>query len=290
MDEDNLISTSDDDLEKLFQDVEPEQIESAVKEATGSAAVEPEDQGGDGSPPDTKSDKSGGDLRVALKQERERIQQERERRVAAEARLEMLEQMLKGQKEDGFESSIIEDEPDPYLETDQYVQFHKERTKQELTTEIAKIEARMQGELIRSKISMDEALLEKSGELDEYRELVNLSDPEHFFAKYVAETPKVLDKIYAHPRPAWYAKELAKNVRAMSDPTYAKAQQDKLEADAEARALRKLLEKIKSKSANVSGAVGLADVSSSTGSGKKDNSNWRRLSDADLEKLIYEDD
>jgi hypothetical protein len=43
--------------------------------------------------------------------------------------------------------------------------------------------------------------------------LVNLSDPNHPFARMVSQTPNLLDKILAHPKPAQYALEIAQNQR-----------------------------------------------------------------------------
>ena len=285
MDEDTkLVETSDEELEKLFADVDPEELEKAVTE-------------GDPAPPEEKQETSqeteakssqSGDLGVALRQEREKLQREREARIALAARMEQMERLLSSNKEPA--PSDDEQEPDPYIDTPEYVKFHTDKARQEAQAEVNKVRSQMTGELVRSKISMDEALLEKSGELDEYYDLVNLQDPDHFFAKFVEETPGILDKIYASARPAKAALDLARNAKVARDPEYAKKQESQLLEKAEKAAMKKILEKLKSKSANAKGAVGISDLSSQTGKAKQGSNDPRKMSTEDLEKAILDDD
>ena len=254
MPEDNLLDLSNDELEALITETGVDVLEEVAKEESveSTATAEQEDEQIE----DTKPNK--GNLNVALQQERERMRQEREARIQAEAERDAIRQILfdasRGNEETPAEQ---EEEIDPVLETDRYILSRETKLRKEFEQRLNDLERKQQSELLATKIAADEAELDRKGELDEYYELVNTRDPEHFFYQYVKSTPGALDAIYAHPRPVMRALEIARNLK-MRDPEYAATQKQKQKEDLRKEVKQEILNMLKSK---VSGQKTPASIS-----------------------------
>lgn len=277
MDDENLTQTPTEDLEKLFSELEPAEIEKAVKEEGSESAAEPGEalESDEGKP-------KNGNLTIALQQERERYRNERERRLQLEARLDTLERFVKPAEQ---VESEPEEDIDPYLDTPEFVKKEVEKTRRDFQKQLQEIQAKTQNDLVVSRIQMDEAELERLGQLQEYRELVNLVDPEHFFYKHMQNTPGALDNIYAAPRPAKAALEIAKSLKRQ-DPKYAADEREALKQELRKELMQELVKKVKGN--KTVSPVGLSNLSSETGDTKVKEKDPRRMSYEDLERAARE--
>ena len=300
MPSDDFKGLSDDELERLAFDLEEPKAEEPAVEPAESAPAAPE-------APETESELTIEDLAVedvpevedpkapkTIQQNLTRaLQIERDRRREAEAErkqlLEMLQQFQQPQaKQPEPEPEKVEEAPDPYLDPEAFIDYklaERDRKYQ------AEIESLKQANLA-SKIQASEEDLKRSGELEEYHQLVNLSDANHPFAKMVSQTPNLLDKILAHPRPAQYALEIARNQR-MADPEFAKSRveefREQIRKEEEAKALKKVQAILAKKAPNALGPKGVASLSSSTGGNSGVAKDIRSMSNAELEAAAYAD-
>lgn len=300
MPSDDFKGLSDEELERLAFDLEEPKAEEPAVEPAESAPAAPE-------APETESELTIEDLAVedvpevedpkapkTIQQNLTRaLQIERDRRREAEAErkqlLEMLQQFQQPQaKAPEPEPEKVEEAPDPYLDPEAFINYklaERDRKYQ------AEIESLKQANLA-SKIQASEEDLKRSGELEEYHQLVNLSDASHPFAKMVSQTPNLLDKILAHPRPAQYALEIARNQR-MADPEFAKSRveelREQIRKEEEAKALKKVQAILAKKAPNALGPKGVASLSSSTGGNSGVAKDIRAMSNAELEAAAYAD-
>jgi len=300
MTSDDFKGLSDEELERLAFDLEEPKAEEPAVEPAESAPAAPE-------APETESELTIEDLAVedvpevedpkapkTIQQNLTRaLQIERDRRREAEAErkqlLEMLQQFQQPQvKAPEPEPEKVEEAPDPYLDPEAFINYklaERDRKYQ------AEIESLKQANLA-SKIQASEEDLKRSGELEEYHQLVNLSDANHPFAKMVSQTPNLLDKILAHPRPAQYALEIARNQR-MADPEFAKSRveelREQIRKEEEAKALKKVQAILAKKAPNALGPKGVASLSSSTGGNSGVAKDIRAMSNAELEAAAYAD-
>lgn len=300
MTSDDFKGLSDEELERLAFDLEEPKAEEPAVEPAESAPAAPE-------APEAESELTIEDLAVedvpevedpkapkTIQQNLTRaLQIERDRRREAEAErkqlLEMLQQFQQPQvKAPEPEPEKVEEAPDPYLDPEAFINYklaERDRKYQ------AEIESLKQANLA-NKIQASEEDLKKSGELEEYHQLVNLSDANHPFAKMVSQTPNLLDKILAHPRPAQYALEIARNQR-MADPEFAKSRveelREQIRKEEEAKALKKVQAILAKKAPNALGPKGVASLSSSTGGNSGVAKDIRSMSNAELEAAAYAD-
>lgn len=300
MPSDDFKGLSDEELERLALDLEEVKAEEpAVETAAESAPAEPE-------VPETESDLTIEDLAVEAEPEVEdpkspkaiqqnltrALQIERDRRREAEAeRKQLLELLQQAQqpkaKEPEPELEKIQP-PDPYEDPEGFINYKLAERDRKYQIEIESLKQAQ----IASKIQASEEDLKRSGELEEYHQLVNLSDANHPFAKMVSQTPNLLDKILAHPRPAQYALEIARNQR-MADPEFAKSRMEELREqirkEEEAKALKKVQAVLAKKAPNALGPKGVASLSSSTGGNSGVAKDIRAMSNAELEAAAYAD-
>lgn len=300
MTSDDFKGLSDEELERLAFDLEEPKAEEPAVEPAESAPAAPE-------APEAESELTIEDLAVedvpevedpkapkTIQQNLTRaLQIERDRRREAEAErkqlLEMLQQFQQPQvKAPEPEPEKVEEAPDPYLDPEAFINYklaERDRKYQ------AEIESLKQANLA-NKIQASEEDLKRSGELEEYHQLVNLSDANHPFAKMVSQTPNLLDKILAHPRPAQYALEIARNQR-MADPEFAKSRveelREQIRKEEEAKALKKVQAILAKKAPNALGPKGVASLSSSTGGNSGVAKDIRSMSNAELEAAAYAD-
>lgn len=300
MTSDDFKGLSDEELERLAFDLEEPKAEEPAVEPAESAPAAPE-------APEAESELTIEDLAVedvpevedpkapkTIQQNLTRaLQIERDRRREAEAErkqlLEMLQQFQQPQaKAPEPEPEKVEEAPDPYLDPEAFINYklaERDRKYQ------AEIESLKQANLA-NKIQASEEDLKRSGELEEYHQLVNLSDANHPFAKMVSQTPNLLDKILAHPRPAQYALEIARNQR-MADPEFAKSRveelREQIRKEEEAKALKKVQAILAKKAPNALGPKGVASLSSSTGGNSGVAKDIRAMSNAELEAAAYAD-
>jgi len=299
MTSDDFKGLSDEELERLAFDLEEPKAEEPAVEPAESAPAAPE-------APETESELTIEDLAVedvpevedpkapkTIQQNLTRaLQIERDRRREAEAErkqlLEMLQQFQQPQAKAPEPDPVVEETPDPYLDPEAFIDYklaERDRKYQ------AEIESLKQANLA-SKIQASEEDLKRSGELEEYHQLVNLSDANHPFAKMVSQTPNLLDKILAHPRPAQYALEIARNQR-MADPEFAKSRveelREQIRKEEEAKALKKVQAILAKKAPNALGPKGVASLSSSTGGNSGVAKDIRSMSNAELEAAAYAD-
>jgi hypothetical protein len=295
---DNLRDLSDEQLEALALDLEPDG-EDAVKETDDSATSEPEAQQAEDVQPEGSDDALDLDLLDLDPKSPKNIQQnltralqiERERRRDAEKQMSQILDLLKAQQTQAqpaqYEAPVEEDEPDPFLDPEAFIQRKLEERDRIYQQEIAELKQTQ----ISQKISASEEDLRKAGEIDEYYQLVNLTDPNHPFYRLVQNTPNLLNQIYAHPKPAQYALEVARNQR-MADPAFAKQRveslREQIRKEEEAKALKKVQDLLKQKTSGVTGPQGVSRLSSATGNNvvAKD---IRRMTDAELEAAAFND-
>lgn len=305
MELDNLRDLSDEQLEALALDLEPEGTD-AVKEPDAPATSEPEAEAADEVQPEGNVDESVPDLDELLAQVSvedkapKNIQQnltralqiERDRRREAEKQMSQMLEILQRQQQVAqpqveAEPEVEEEAPDPFLDPEGFIQRKLDERDRLYRKEIEELKQAHVGQ----KIAASEEDLRKSGDLDEYYQLVNLTDPNHPFYRLVHNTPGTLDKIYAHPKPAQFALELARN-QQMADPDIAKKRMESLREqirkEEEAKALKKVQELLAKKTSNVSAPRGISRMSSATGSANfaKD---IRRMTDAELEASAFGD-
>ncbi len=298
MELDNLRDLSDEQLEALALDLEPDG-EDAVKETDDSATSEPEAQQAEDVQPEGSDDALDLDLLDLDPKSPKNIQQnltralqiERERRRDAEKQMSQILDLLKAQQTQAqpaqYEAPVEEDEPDPFLDPEAFIQRKLEERDRIYQQEIAELKQTQ----ISQKISASEEDLRKAGEIDEYYQLVNLTDPNHPFYRLVQNTPNLLNQIYAHPKPAQYALEVARNQR-MADPAFAKQRveslREQIRKEEEAKALKKVQDLLKQKTSGVTGPQGVSRLSSATGNNvvAKD---IRRMTDAELEAAAFND-
>jgi len=300
MPSDDFKGLSDEELERLAFDLEEPKAEEPAVEPAESAPAEPEAPEAESEPtieglavedePEVEDPKSPKAIQQNLTRA---LQIERDRRREAEAErkqlLEMLQQFQQPQaKQPEPEPETVEEVPDPYLDPEAFINYklaERDRKYQ------AEIESLKQANLA-SKIQSSEEDLKKSGELEEYHQLVNLSDANHPFAKMVSQTPNLLEKILAHPRPAQYALEIARNQR-MADPEFAKSRveelREQIRKEEEAKALKKVQALLAKKAPNALGPKGVASLSSSTGGNSGVSKDIRAMSNAELEAAAYAD-
>jgi hypothetical protein len=296
---DNLRDMSDEQLEALAFDLEPEGQE-AVKESDESAPSEPEAQ------PAEEVQLEGMDvdsLDLGLNEDESKapkniqqnltraLQIERDRRREAEKQMSQVLELLQRQQAQvpqTLPEPVAEEiEPDPFLDPEGFIQKKLAERDEVYRREISELKQAQ----ISQKVSASEDDLKKSGELDEYYQLVNLTDPNHPFYRLVQSNPGVMDKIYAHPKPAQYALEIARNQR-MSDPEFAKQRveslREQIRKEEEAKALKKVQELLGKKTSGVTGPQGVSRLSSATGNNvvAKD---IRRMTDAELEAAAFND-
>ena len=299
MELDNLRDMSDEQLEALAFDLEPEGQE-AVKESDESAPSEPEAQ------PAEEVQLEGMDvdsLDLGLNEDESKapkniqqnltraLQIERDRRREAEKQMSQVLELLQRQQAQvpqTLPEPVAEEiEPDPFLDPEGFIQKKLAERDEVYRREISELKQAQIGQ----KVSASEDDLKKSGELDEYYQLVNLTDPNHPFYRLVQSNPGVMDKIYAHPKPAQYALEIARNQR-MSDPEFAKQRveslREQIRKEEEAKALKKVQELLGKKTSGVTGPQGVSRLSSATGNNvvAKD---IRRMTDAELEAAAFND-
>lgn len=299
MELDNLRDMSDEQLEALAFDLEPEGQE-AVKESDESAPSEPEAQ------PAEEVQLEGMDvdsLDLGLNEDESKapkniqqnltraLQIERDRRREAEKQMSQVLELLQRQQAQvpqTLPEPVAEEiEPDPFLDPEGFIQKKLAERDEVYRREISELKQAQ----ISQKVSASEDDLKKSGELDEYYQLVNLTDPNHPFYRLVQSNPGVMDKIYAHPKPAQYALEIARNQR-MSDPEFAKQRveslREQIRKEEEAKALKKVQELLGKKTSGVTGPQGVSRLSSATGNNvvAKD---IRRMTDAELEAAAFND-
>lgn len=296
---DNLRDLSDEQLEALALDLEPP-VEEAVKETDESAPSEPEVQQAEDIQPEGSDDSSldvdilDDDIKSPknIQQNLTRaLQIERDRRREAEKQMSQMLEILQRQQTQAPqiepEPVAEEIEPDPFLDPEGFIQKKLAERDEIYRREIAELKQAQ----ISQKVSASEEDLKKSGELDEYYQLVNLTDPNHPFYRLVQSNPGVMDKIYAHPKPAQYALEIARNQR-MSDPDFAKQRMESLREqirkEEEAKAMKKVQELLGKKTSGVTGPQGVSRLSSATGNNviAKD---IRRMTDAELEAAAFND-
>lgn len=300
MELDNLRDMSDEQLEALALDLEPEG-EEAVKETDESAPSEPEAQPAEDVQPEGMD---VGDLDIDLTsvdpKDPKNIQQnltralqiERERRREAEKHMsQMLELMQRQQVAPQTQQPTVEEtvevEPDPFLDPEGFIQKKLAERDEVYRREIAELKQAH----VNQKVASSEEELRKSGELDEYYQLVNLTDQNHPFYRLVQSNPSLMDRIYAHPKPAQFALEIARNQR-MSDPEFAKQRMESLREqirkEEEEKAIKKVQDLLKKKTSGVTGPQGVSRLSSATGSSTfaKD---IRRMSDSELEAAAFND-
>lgn len=296
---DNLRDLSDEQLEALALDLEPP-VEEAVKETDDSAPSEPEVQQAEDIQPEGSDDSSldvdilDDDIKSPknIQQNLTRaLQIERDRRREAEKQMSQMLEILQRQQTQAPriepEPVAEEIEPDPFLDPEGFIQKKLAERDEIYRREIAELKQAQ----ISQKVSASEEDLKKSGELDEYYQLVNLTDPNHPFYRLVQSNPGVMDKIYAHPKPAQYALEIARNQR-MSDPDFAKQRMESLREqirkEEEAKAMKKVQELLGKKTSGVTGPQGVSRLSSATGNNvvAKD---IRRMTDAELEAAAFND-
>lgn len=305
MELDNLRGLSDEQLEALALDLEPEG-EEAVKESDVSAPSEPEAGAAEEVQPEGNVDEDALNLDDLLLEVTEdvkspkNIQQnltralqiERDRRREAEKNMSQMLEMLQRQQAQPAPAPVVEPEveeevPDPFLDPEGFIQRKLDERDRLYRQEIEELKQAH----VSQKISASEEDLRRSGEIDEYFKLVNLTDPNHPFYRLVHNSPGTLDKIYAHPKPAQFALELARN-QQMTDPDVAKKRMDEIREqirkEEEAKALKKIQELLAKKTSNVSAPRGINRMSSATGSANfaKD---IRRMSDSELEASAFED-
>ena len=300
MPSDDFKGLSDEELERLAFDLEEPKAEEPAVEPAESAPAEPEAPEAESEPtveglavedePEVEDPKAPKTIQQNLTRA---LQIERDRRREAEAErkqlLEMLQQFQQPQaKQPEPEPEKVEEVPDPYLDPEAFINYklaERDRKYQ------AEIESLKQANLA-SKIQSSEEDLKKSGELEEYHQLVNLSDANHPFAKMVSQTPNLLEKILAHPRPAQYALEIARNQR-MADPEFAKSRveelREQIRKEEEAKALKKVQALLAKKAPNALGPKGVASLSSSTGGNSGVSKDIRAMSNAELEAAAYAD-
>lgn len=303
MTSDDFKGMSDEELERLAFDLEEPKAEPAVEEPAAPAPAEPE-------VPQSESELTLEDLAAevesiaapeaddpkspkAIQQNLTRaLQIERDRRREAEAErkqlLEMLQQFQQPQAKAPEPDPVVEETPDPYLDPEAFINYKLAERDRKYQAEIAELK---QANLA-SKIQSSEEDLKRSGELEEYHQLVNLSDANHPFAKMVSQTPNLLERILAHPKPAQYALEIARNQR-MADPEFAKSRMEELREqirkEEEAKALKKIQAVLAKKAPNALGPKGVASLSSSTGSNSGAAKDIRSMSNAELEAAAYAD-
>lgn len=303
MELDNLRDLSDEQLEALALDLEPEGKE-AVKPADDPAPSEPEAEVAEEVQPEGNVDEDALNLDDLLLEVAEdvkspkNIQQnltralqiERDRRREAEKNMSQMLEMLQRQQTQNtpapVEAPAVEEEtPDPFLDPEGFIQRKLDERDRLYRREIEELKQAHVGQ----KVSASEEDLRRSGEIEEYFKLVNLTDPNHPFYQLVHNTPGTLDKIYAHPKPAQFALELARN-QQMTDPELAKSRIDSLREqirkEEEAKALKKVQELLAKKTSNVAAPRGVNRLSSATGSATfaKD---IRRMTDAELEASAF---
>lgn len=303
MTSDDFKGMSDEELERLAFDLEEPKAEPAVEEPAAPAPAEPE-------VPQSESELTLEDLAAevesiaapeaddpkspkAIQQNLTRaLQIERDRRREAEAErkqlLEMLQQFQQPQAKAPEPAPVVEETPDPYLDPEAFINYKLAERDRKYQAEIAELK---QANLA-SKIQSSEEDLKRSGELEEYHQLVNLSDANHPFAKMVSQTPNLLERILAHPKPAQYALEIARNQR-MADPEFAKSRveelREQIRKEEEAKALKKIQAVLAKKAPNALGPKGVASLSSSTGGNSGVAKDIRAMSNAELEAAAYAD-
>ena len=217
------------------------------------------------------------------------MRREREARISAEAERDAIRQILleasRGREETPAEQ---EEEFDPVLETDKYIQAREATLRKEFEQRLNDMERKQQGNLVATKIAADETELERKGEIEEYKELVNIQDPEHFFYQYVKATPGALESIYAHPRPAIRALEIARNLK-MRDPAYAQSQKSSLKQEIRKEVMQEILGMLKSKTSGNKKSTSISSLSSAPDSKlDKGNADVRKLSYEEIERLVGE--
>lgn len=303
MTENDFKGLSDDELERLAFDLEEPKDDKAVEPAE-SAPAAPEAPEGESElnieeltaevEPEVAPEVDDPKSPKAIQQNLTRaLQIERDRRREAEAErkqlLEMLQQFQQQPKQAQATPEpepAAEETPDPYLDPEAFINYKLAERDRKYQAEIAELKQAQ----IASKIQASEEDLKKAGELEEYHQLVNLSDPNHPFAKMVSQTPNLLEKILAHPRPAQYALDIARNQR-MADPEFAKSRveslREQIRKEEEAKALKKVQALLAKKSPNALGPKGVASLSSSTGSETGFAKDIRKMSNAELEAAAY---
>lgn len=305
MTSDDFKGLSDEELERLAFDLEEPKAEPAVEAPAESAPAAPE------VPEVTESELSIEDLTAEVESEAapeaddprspKAIQQnltralqiERDRRREAESERKQLLEMLQQFQQQPQQTKAtpeaepaVEDAPDPYLDPEAYINYKLEERDRRYQAEIENLKQAQ----IASKIQSSEEDLKAAGKLEEYHKLVNLSDPNHPFARMVSQTPNLLDKILAHPKPAQYALEIAQNQR-MADPEFAKSRveelREQIRKEEEAKALKKVQALLAKKSPSALGPKGVASLSSSTGSDTSSAKDIRKMSNAELEAAAF---
>lgn len=304
MPDDDFKGLSDEELERLAFDLEePKAEEPAVEEPAESAPAEPEVPEGESElsiedltaedEPETEAPAEDPKSPKAIQQNLTRaLQIERDRRREAEAErkqlLEMLQKAQQPQVKLPEPEPVVEEAPDPYVDPEGFINYKLAERDRKYQAEIESLKQAQ----IASKIQASEEDLKRSGELEEYHQLVNLSDANHPFAKLVSQTPNLLDKILAHPRPAQYALEIARNQR-MADPDFAKSRveelREQIRKEEEAKALKKVQALLAKKAPNALGPKGVANLSSSTGGNVGAAKDIRRMSDTELEAAAFAD-
>lgn len=301
MELDNLRDMSDEQLEALALDLETEG-EEVVNESDESAPSEPEAGNAEDVQPEGSDDALDLDLLdldpkspKSIQQNLTRaLQNERARRRETEKQMSQMLELLQNQQaqqtyqtQPVVEDALDEEEPDPFLDPEGFIQRKLEERDRIYQQEIAELKQAQ----ISQKISASEEDLRKVGEIDEYYQLVNLTDPNHPFYRLVQNTPNLLNQIYAHPKPAQYALEIARNQR-MADPAFAKQRvetlREQIRKEEEAKAMKKVQDLLKKKTSGVTGPQGVSRLSSATGNNvvAKD---IRGMSDAELEAAAFND-
>lgn len=285
----DLQELSEEDILRLLELTEGEEAEEEETEADSKSEVVNEEKS---APSESVESSTEGDLNVALRKERERTRAERDARIAAEAKLEQYRAREDAWREatrtKDSAKSDDEEELDPVLDAAEITKRELAKQREELRKELEDIRKEQQGALIAHRVATGESDLQRTNELDEYNDLVNIRDPDHFFFQYVSKTPGVLDTIYAAPNPPRYALELARNLK-LSDPAYAKQREDKLREKVRAEERARLQELLRNKVKVDKGAPPSVSRMTSDASGTKQfHADVRKMSSDELERAAYE--
>ena len=281
-DELDLSNLSDEDIERLANDLAEDEPAANTSESAPEASkttqnedrVQEDDQADAADEPEQKR----GNLNVAL-------QKERDRRRDAEATVrqltELLSQNQRRAQEPEPEPEAVEEAPDPFLDPENYVKYELEKRDRQYRQEIESLRQRQ----VAMDIRRSEEGLKQSGELEEYYELVNLKDADHPFAKLVNGTPGLMDRILSDPDPARFALQLARNQQITMNPDYASKHANKLREQIRKEVLQELLSKSRGP---VKGPRSVASLSSNATGTSNKSKDYRQMSDAELEAAAFE--
>ena len=291
----DLYGMSDEDLEALAFDLNPdssdkedESTDESSAEAVADAADD-EDEG-EQTEEDAPEVQPRGNLTNALREARSETRAERDARIQAETQLRIMEQQLRQltqyqqpsqQESEESELSFLED-PDAYIE----------RRMAAKTQDVQRVIDQIKAENATLKIQMAEAALSPEDQQD-YRELVNLNDPDHFFKQWVDSTPGALQAIFNAQNPVQYALRVARNLQVATNrdvfDSKVKEREASIRRDERERVLKELQGKVVERTkSSVKSPQSVARLSGSTGNFKASDKDPRRMSNAELEEAAFQ--